>query len=110
MLGLAILGVQAALPQHAPHLEDDLLLYAKEAAELAFFHGGCAYFFVRPVHYFLGRPKKHVRIRLLILVVVCVIVAHVVIVIFSRVVDDITHLLSSVILAVIDGSGDRSSG
>ncbi len=40
MLGLAILGAQAALPQHAPHLEDDLIPHAKEAAESAVLHSG----------------------------------------------------------------------
>jgi hypothetical protein len=38
MLGLAILGAQAALPQHALHLEDNLILHAKEAVELAVLH------------------------------------------------------------------------
>ncbi len=108
MLGLAILGAQAAPPQHAPHLEQYLIPRTKEAAESAFLHGGHPYFVVRLVHYFPGPPKKHVLIRLLVLFVARVIVAHVVINVVDRVIDDITHLFSSVILAVVDGSSNRS--
>jgi hypothetical protein len=42
MLGLALLGAQAALPQHAPRLDDNLLPRAKEAAESAVLHSGRA--------------------------------------------------------------------
>jgi hypothetical protein len=109
MLGLAILGAQAALPQHAPHFEDDLIPRTKEAAESAVLHGDRAYFFVRPVQNFPGCPKKHNRIHLLVLIVTCIIVTHVVIVIVGCVVDKVTHLLLSVLLAVVDDSGNRSS-
>jgi hypothetical protein len=51
--------------------------------------------------------KKHVIIRLLVLIVAHIIVAHDVIVVVGPVMEDITHLLSSVILAVVNGSGDR---
>ncbi len=33
MLGLALLRVQAALPQHVPQHVDDILLHAKEVTE-----------------------------------------------------------------------------
>ncbi len=101
MLGLALLGVQAALPQHAPHHLDDLLLQAEEAAELAV---------GRPIRDVPGVPKKHICLRLPVLIIAPLIIAHAVIVAVGCVVDDVTHLLLSVVLAVIDGSGDRSSG
>ncbi len=109
MIGLALLGVQAALPQHVPHHVDDLLPH---------FHGGPAHFLQRPVHDGLGIVKKYIRLRLLILLVACVIITPVVThFVVAHVIDNVTHLLFlGVVLAVIydcsggsSGSGSRST-
>jgi hypothetical protein len=60
-------------------------------------------------YYYPGHPNKNLSLCLLVFVVARIIITHVVIVIVGRVVDNITHLLLSVVLAVVDGSGNRSS-
>jgi hypothetical protein len=112
MLGLALLGMQAALPQHVPHHLEDILPCTKEAADLAVLHGGRAYFFVQPVHYYLGRPKKHVSIHLLVLVVAHVIV---VIIVVGCVVEDASLTCScllsllSLMAAAIEAEDDEAA-
>ncbi len=108
MLGLALLGAQAALPQHVPHHVNNLYPLAKEGAEAMVLQGSHAHFFQCPVHDEPGVAKKYIHLRLLVLlvarIVIAPIVAHVVVACDSN---NITYLLFlEVVLAVVFfGSG-----
>ncbi len=78
MLGMALHGAQATLPQHVPQHEGDLLTRAKEAAESTVLLSICANFLGRPAHDVPGISKKHVCLHLLVLIVACIVIAHVV--------------------------------
>ncbi len=78
MLGMALHGTQATLPQHVPQHEGNLYPRAKEAAESTVLLSVCANFLGRPVHDVLGISKKHACLHLLVLIVACIVVAHVV--------------------------------
>ncbi len=108
MLGLALLGVQAALPQHVPNHVSNLLSHAKEGAEAMVLHGGLAQFLQCLVHDGPGITKKYTRLCLLVLLVARVVVAPIIApVVVACVSNDITHLLFlGVLLAVVcPGSG-----
>jgi hypothetical protein len=110
-LGMALHGAQAALPQHVLQHEGNLHPCTKEAAELVVLHSGGANLLVRLVYDASGILKKHIRLRLLVLlvlIVACVLIIACTLVI-ACVIDNTTHLLL-IILAVVDGSGIRSSG
>jgi hypothetical protein len=118
MPGLALLGAQAALPQHVPHHVNNLLPRTKEGAEETVLHGGRAHFLQCPVHDGPGISKNYICLHLLVLLVARIVVAPVVTrVIVACISNGVTHLLLlGVVLTVVycgsggsSGRGSRSS-